>query len=91
MVREVKFKEWLWYRALRFVLRRVGTKYSLSCANRRETSHVFGPLEVRVVTRDTREPDGYSREELCQMLALVRSEEARQGWRVPEPCAGEVS
>jgi hypothetical protein len=82
---------WSWYRALRFVLRRVGPTSALACANRFERTYAFGPVEVRVVERDTREPDGYSREELCQMLWLVRSEEASQGWRVPEPRVGEIS
>jgi hypothetical protein len=87
----IGLRRWLWYKLLRFALRRAGPTSTFSCANRYETTHAFGPLEVRVVTRDTREPDGYCREELLQMLRLVRSEEARQGWKVPEPRPEDVS
>ncbi len=39
---------------------------------------------------DKSERDGYSREELYCMLKLIRAEEKRQGWKVPEP-EGESS
>lgn len=91
MKKTISLSSLFWYRALRFVLRHAGAASTLACANRYESTRSFGPLEVRVVTRDTREPDGYSREELVMMLQLVRSEERRQGWRVPEPKLGDVS
>jgi len=39
---------------------------------------------VTVTYRDTRQEDGYSREELLAMLETVRRHEALQGWKVPE-------
>lgn len=56
-----------------------------SCANRRYRQFMSGPFEVTITYRDTREPDGYSREELLEMLETVRKHEASQGWKVPEP------
>lgn len=55
------------------------------CANR--VWHVVrrGPIEVTLTFRDTRQPDGYERTELLEMLRTVREHEAVQGWRVPEP------
>lgn len=56
-----------------------------SCANR--VWHVVqrGPIEATLTFRDTRQEDGYSREELVVMLRTVRVHEAKQGWKVPEP------
>jgi hypothetical protein len=59
-VRKFNLRELCWYQVLRFVLRRAKPTSVLACSNRHESTHVFGPLEVRVVTRDTRSPDGYS-------------------------------
>lgn len=42
-------------------------------------------MEITLHHRDTRKPDGYSREELLLMLWVLREHERIQGWRVPEP------
>jgi hypothetical protein len=55
-----------------------------SCANRRWWKTMSGPIEITLTYRDTRQEDGYSREELLQMLNEVRKHEAKQGWKVPE-------
>lgn len=57
------------------------------CANR--VWHVVrrGPIEAKLTFRDTRLADGYSREELLEMLETVRKHETLQGWRCPEPSA----
>lgn len=86
-VRATRIRFWL--RALDFVVYglRLATRSSsvAFCANRRTTTCRAGTLEVTVVARDTRRPDGYSREELVEMLRTVRKQEALQDWRVPEP------
>lgn len=56
-----------------------------ACANRRWRRGMAGPIEITVTYRDTRQPDGHSREELVEMLATIRKCEAEMGWRVPEP------
>ena len=56
-----------------------------ACANRRWRRFMAGPIEVTILYRDTRLDDGYSREELLEMLQTVRKHEARLGWKVPEP------
>jgi hypothetical protein len=54
------------------------------CGNRRWVTFMRGPLEYTTVCRDTRDPDAYSREELVEMLSVVRQHEAAMGWKVPE-------
>lgn len=78
-----RLSTWFWYKMLRAISRRRGRGWK-SCANRHETRCDFGRLEVTITIRDKRKPDGYSREELCEMLALVRRHEKLQDWRVPE-------
>ena len=56
----------------------------MACANRHVLVNRFGPIEVTTTFRDTRKPDGYSREELVEMLQLIRRHEALQKWRAPE-------
>lgn len=58
---------------------------SLIVANRYERQGCFGPIDVRIIFRDTRQPDDYSREELYKMLKIIREAESRQRWIVPEP------
>jgi hypothetical protein len=82
---------WFWYWLFRTTLKHCGSPCSRGhVANRFETVFRRGCLEVTVVERDTRQPDGHTREELCEMLRLIRWHEGLQGWRVPEPDAGEV-
>jgi hypothetical protein len=64
--------------------RRAGRSSYGACANRYTYVCKFGPLEMTIVVRDTREPDGYSREELVEMLQTIREQEELQGWKVPE-------
>jgi hypothetical protein len=56
-----------------------------ACANRRWRRFMSGPVEVTITYRDTRRPDGYSREELVEMLKTIREQEKMMGWKVPEP------
>lgn len=56
-----------------------------TCANRRWWSFTRGPVEVTLTMRHMGIPDGYSREELLEMLHTVRKHEKIQGWKVPEP------
>jgi len=51
----------------------------MTVANRSEISFFVGPVELSVVVRRAGEPDGFSREELCQMLLLVRADEKLEG------------
>jgi hypothetical protein len=55
------------------------------CANRHWRNATCGPYEIELIMRDTRQPNGYSREELVEMLRTIRKHEAYMGWRVPEP------
>jgi len=41
-------------------------------------------VEVTLCVRNLDKPDGFSREELIAAQRLIRSEEKRQGWKVPE-------
>ena len=56
-----------------------------SCANRHYQKFTVGNLKIDLTITNLKEKDGYSREELYEMLALVRKEEKKQGWKVPEP------
>jgi hypothetical protein len=71
----LKLLAWLWA---------PGAQSSGACANRRWWRRMIGPCEVTITMRHTGGPDGYSREELIDMLAEVRKHEALQGWRVPD-------
>lgn len=76
------------FRNIRFSLARLllGRPYSVGmCGNRMWEVRQFGGLELTVTLRNTLEPDGYSREELVEMLERVRRHETRMGWRAPEP------
>jgi hypothetical protein len=55
-----------------------------ACANRSWRTTTVGPLEYRLLVRDTSRPDGYERTELLTMLREVRKHEGLTGWRVPE-------
>ena len=59
-----------------------------SCANRTWTVGTVGPIELTCTARDTRKPDGYSREVLTEMLWTVRKYEGAMGWKAPEPDDG---
>ena len=61
-----------------------------TCANRTEMTTMVDGVEHKLVLRDTRQPDGYERTELLQMLRTVRRHEHLQGWKVPEPDAAEI-
>ena len=45
---------------------------------------MMGPIEVKLTYRDTRQEDGYSREELIEMLRVIRESERHMGWKVPQ-------
>lgn len=57
----------------------------MACANRTIWTFTEGHEEVTVIRRDLNRADGHSREELMEMLATIRREEALTGWKVPEP------
>jgi hypothetical protein len=42
-------------------------------------------LEFTYIVRDMRKVNGYTREELLEMLTIVRMEEERLRWKCPEP------
>lgn len=74
-------------RALIWILKRSTGSCSVSyCANR-VTKRWETPAghEVTLILRDTRQPDGFSRTELYQMLKTLRDHERAQGWKCPEP------
>jgi hypothetical protein len=60
-----------------------------SCGNRHEESLNFdqrdGRFQVSVTFVDLNEPDLYSREELLNMLILIRSHGINMKWKVPKP------
>lgn len=87
-----------WLRVVWFAMRRIraamGTcraHQSGRCANRKWRKAYLGHVEVTITQRDLWKPDGYSREELLNMLWTVREHEAQQGWRVPEPMGNKLS
>lgn len=53
--------------------------------NRQIEKGLVDGIEVTTILRDTQQSDGYSREELFEMLTLIRREEERHRWKVPEP------
>jgi hypothetical protein len=83
MINKTSWATRFWYKALLFTARR-RLKSSFACANRFERSGFYGPFEVTIIIRDTRSEDGYSREELINMLKCVRKHETVSGWKVPE-------
>jgi hypothetical protein len=54
------------------------------CANRFEQTVTLKDREITLIVKDTTQPDGYGREELYEMLELIRKHERIQGWKVPE-------
>jgi hypothetical protein len=42
-------------------------------------------LHITVILTEVNKPGGYSREELLNLLQLIRNEEERHGWKTPEP------
>lgn len=60
------------------------THWSL-VGNRIISRGMIDQFELTVTSRDTTKPDAYSREELLQMLEIVRHNEDIQGWKCPEP------
>ena len=72
---------WLWVIALVWPSR---TSAGV-CGNRAWQTAMLGTLEVSLTLRETSVSDGYSREELLEMLQTVRRHEKIQGWKVPEP------
>jgi len=75
-------KLWLWL--FFFALRKIKPGAG-ACANRRYMTFGHKAHRVRVEVTDTRKPDGYSREELYEMLKIIRAAEKRSGWKCPEP------
>lgn len=56
------------------------------CANRVTWKTRIGThAEATLIIRHLGLPDGYSREELVEMLRTVRLHEMLSGWRTPEP------
>jgi len=60
-----------------------------SCANRRWSKKTVGSIEFIFIRRYKGMADGYSREELVEMLETVRKHEHLMGWKVPEPAAAQ--
>ncbi len=56
-----------------------------TCSARREITLVHGKWEVKVIFRNLKMANHYAKEELIEMLSLVRQEEFYAGWRIPEP------
>jgi len=81
-----KFYKWLF----NFVLRKITGDTGYRCGNRYGKVFHYYNWEVTVIYRDTTKEDGYSREELYRMLKLIRKEEIRQQWKIPEPEQGEL-
>lgn len=82
--------KWQLIKRLKFVLwslRLINFKQVTSVGNRMIYVGWSGKSEVTITLRNTREPDGYARTELLEMLKLIRVEEERQHWKVPEPVA----
>lgn len=75
---------YLWYWLFAYLLRRGPVRTEGFVGNRHTWKGTTGPVEIEVVIRDTRQPDGYSREELYQLLKLIRREEKRSEWKVPD-------
>jgi hypothetical protein len=53
-----------------------------SCSNRIEWVYEKGPFEIKIIRRDTRKADTYSREELYKFALIIQSEQNRTGWDV---------
>ena len=57
---------------------------SSACGNRRKSWWRVGTVEYTLSIRDFSKPNAYSREELIIMLKLLREQEQKMGWKVPE-------
>lgn len=78
--------EWIDYLWLCIVTSPRGSiKKTTVVGNRSIYTGQVGPFEVTTTFRNTKEEDGYSREELYSLLKLIRREEERHQWKVPEP------
>lgn len=77
-----KLRQRLWYWLLVDRLPFIGGS---RVANRFIRTGFLGVLEFTVTIRDPRQEDGYSREELLNLLKLIRVQEEKQNWKVPEP------
>jgi hypothetical protein len=81
--------QWFWFKALLFTFRRlqkcVGAATWHTCANRCTVTCNVRGLVLALQVKNTRGRDGYSREELIEMLQLIRKHERQLGWKVPEP------
>lgn len=79
-----KLKRWqekFWW----YLLRKFTANRSTSiCGNRHVKVSMLGCMEITITFRDTRDPDGYSREDLLEMLRLIRKHEMIQNWRTPD-------
>lgn len=80
-----QWRIWFWWRVLRVLGIWVPFQDVTLVGNRFIRRGNLVPLDVTIIQRDTREPDGYERTELLRMMYLIRTEEERQQWTVPEP------
>ena len=67
------------------ILQKIKAIRCYKCSNRYVKVFKIGVFEVSITYRDTTKEDSYSREELVTMLKVIRNEEQRQQWKVPEP------
>ena len=75
-----------WQLRMKLLIWLLGKRWASTgtCANRKWWKRMVGPFEVTITMRHICALDGYSREELFEMLGTVRKHEALQGWCVPE-------
>lgn len=80
------FREWIDSLRLLLIMRLWPNRGEVgACANRRWRRQRCGAYEMTLEMRFLNAPDGYAREELYEMLCLIRKHEAIMGWKVPEP------
>lgn len=79
------FRRWLFWKFVRWYFVRQGRSVKI-VANRLEYEATTPDgFDARLILRNPAEPDGYSREEVYEMLARVRESEIRMKWKCPEP------
>lgn len=71
-------------RCMRLLRNSLRSGDSGSCANRTWSTVTVAGFEITLTMRNLGDVDGYSREELAEMLRTVRLHERLQGWKVPD-------
>ncbi len=90
MLKRVSFVQWCVRRVFVWTLYLLKARRSWATEARWGKVVRFGDKwEFTIVARDLKKANRYTREELLEMLTIIRREERCSGWIVPEPVFGK--